>query len=154
MEQPTANPYQPPQSNVEGAGAAGDLVDAGKGRRFGTLVIDYIGFMVWAFIVGIILGLVFGERWAEALQAVPDFVFGAAVLFVYYAFFETLWARTPGKMVFGTRVVTEAGAPPGFGQVAKRTLCRFIPFEPFSFFGARGWHDSLSKTRVVMVRKG
>jgi len=32
-----------------------------------------------------------------------------------------------------------------------RTLCRYIPFEPFSFLGNKpiGWHDSLSKTLVV-----
>jgi hypothetical protein len=30
-----------------------------------------------------------------------------------------------------------------------RTICRFIPFEAFSFFGQKGWHDSISGTNVV-----
>jgi uncharacterized RDD family membrane protein YckC len=64
-----------------------------------------------------------------------------------------LWARTPGKWVFGTVVVNESGGKPSFGRVLKRTFSRFIPFEPFSFFGERGWHDSLSDTLVVRKRK-
>jgi uncharacterized RDD family membrane protein YckC len=54
-----------------------------------------------------------------------------------------------GKLLFGTFVVSASGAKPAFGQIVKRTLCRYIPFEPFSFFGETGWHDSISKTRVV-----
>lgn len=150
---PTANPYHPPESNVEGAAPADGLVDAGKGRRFGTLVVDYVGYMILAFVVGVFLGLIFGEGWVAVFKAVPEIVFGCGVLFLYYVFFEGLWGRTPGKLVFGTRVVTETGEPLTFGRVALRTLCRFIPFEPFSFFGAKGWHDSLSKTRVVMAKK-
>jgi hypothetical protein len=40
---------------------------------------------------------------------------------------------------------------PPFGTMVLRSLCRLIPFEPFSFLGsdARGWHDSITKTRVV-----
>ena len=46
----------------------------------------------------------------------------------------------------------ENGTKPRFGQVIGRTLCRFVPFEAFSFFGERGWHDKIPKTRVVMAR--
>ena len=48
-------------------------------------------------------------------------------------------------------VVNVHGAKPSVNAIIKRTLCRFIPFEPFTFLGlnSRGWHDSFSKTYVV-----
>jgi hypothetical protein len=49
-------------------------------------------------------------------------------------------------------VVGELDERPAFSQVVGRTLCRFIPFEVFSFFGEAGWHDSIPKTQVVAVR--
>jgi uncharacterized RDD family membrane protein YckC len=57
-----------------------------------------------------------------------------------------------GKLLSGTVVVNEAGGKPTIGQVFARTLCRFIPFEAFSFLGKRGWHDSIPKTHVVLAR--
>ena len=148
------NPFRPPQSNVELDATSAPLAmrAASRGRRFGTLVVDYIGFMALAIAVGLVLGFVFGDEGLQALQRVPEMVFGAALMIAYYLFFEGLWARTPGKWVFGTVVVDENGAKPRFGQVIGRTLCRFIPFEAFSVFGERGWHDKIPKTRVVMAR--
>ena len=70
----------------------------------------------------------------------------------YYMFFEGIWGRSPGKWIFGTAVVNEDGLKPSFGAIALRTICRFIPFEPFSFFGERGWHDKISNTYVIKVR--
>jgi uncharacterized RDD family membrane protein YckC len=143
------NPYQPPSSVIDAAVASHSLEPAGRGRRFGTFVVDYVGFMLLGLVVGMILGLILGEEGIKAIQKVPDFVFGIPVFFGYYAFFEGIWARTPGKWLFGTVVVSEAGHKPTIGQVLGRTACRFIPFEAFSFFGTSGWHDSIPKTRVV-----
>lgn len=41
------------------------------------------------------------------------------------------------------------GEKPSFSVIFKRTLCRLIPFDGFSFLGSRGWHDSISDTYVV-----
>lgn len=146
------NPYSPPQSEVELAQTEGDRVPAGKGRRFGTFVVDYVVFAVLTFLFFAVVGFVFGDAGVKAVQSVPDFLLSVLILSVYYIAFEGLWARTPGKLVFGTVVVTEAGAKPSLGQVAGRTLCRFIPFEVFSCLGERAWHDSIPKTRVVMAQ--
>jgi uncharacterized RDD family membrane protein YckC len=149
--QSDANPYHPPQSNVELPSAQSPSLEASKGRRFGTFVVDYVCFLACCFAIGIVLSLVLGEQAIEVIQGMPDVVLGLLILFVYYAVCEGLWARTPGKFVFGTRVVTLAGGKPPLGQIVQRTLCRFIPFEPLSFLGKRGWHDSISKTRVVRI---
>ena len=59
--------------------------------------------------------------------------------------------KTVGKMLTKSTVVREDGGRITLGQAFGRSLCRLIPFDAFSFLGstAVGWHDSISKTRVV-----
>lgn len=144
------NPYLPPATDVAVGDDRRPSTDASKLRRFGTFAVDYLLFMVCGGVFGFSIALVFGERGVAAIKAVPEFLLGVPVFIGYYLLFEGLWSRTPGKFIFGTVVVNDDLNKPSFLQVVKRTLCRFIPFEPFSFFGARGWHDSLSKTRVIL----
>lgn len=148
----TLNPYSPPQASVEPLPSERPLALASKGRRFGTFVIDYLLFMAMSFVFGVVVALLFGEAGMAFLRSLPDLVLGAGLFLVYYLFFEGLWARTPGKLAFGTKVVNESGGKPSLGQVFGRTLSRFIPFEALSTFGEKPWHDSLPKTRVVMAR--
>ena len=150
--EPDVDPYRPPATNVESAPGARPIVLASRGRRFGTFVVDQAGVFVLAFVIGIVVVLVFGESGLATLERVPDIVLGPILLLAYYLVFEGFWARTPGKLVFGTVVVSEAGLRPRFGQVVGRTLCRFIPFEPLSFFGSRAWHDRIPRTHVVLTR--
>ena len=77
---------------------------------------------------------------------------------LYYVPMEGLFGFTVGKLVTGTRVVNAQGGRPTWGQAFGRTLCRLIPFEPFSLFFSkdgevRGWHDSVPKTWVVRRRR-
>ena len=63
---------------------------------------------------------------------------------------ETLTkGRSLGKLITGTMVVNENGSLPTSNDFLKRNFSRIIPFDAFSFFGARGWHDSWSNTKVV-----
>ncbi|WP_309938245.1 RDD family protein [Aureibacter tunicatorum] len=64
---------------------------------------------------------------------------------------EVLFAKTIGKAITKTTVVNEDGKKPSPKEVALRTLCRFVPFEAFSFLNddAYGIHDKWSKTLVV-----
>jgi uncharacterized RDD family membrane protein YckC len=145
------NPYRPPQSAVlhaEDSGAQFEI--AGKWRRFGTLAVDMIVRMLtWTLPTTLLFAPPADPDIAWALSRMG---ISMAWIVAYYLVFEGLWGRTPGKWVCGTRVVDEDGRKPAFGTVVKRTLCRFIPFEPFSFLGERGWHDSISKTRVIRAR--
>jgi uncharacterized RDD family membrane protein YckC len=146
------NPYEPPGSEVAGVPVAMEL--AGKGRRFATFVIDYLGFFLFAAGVGVAVGIAFGQAGMAALHRVPGTLLGMGIFFIYYLFFEGVFGRTPGKWLLGTVVVDESGRPPSFGQVLGRTACRFIPFEPLSFFGTLGWHDGIPKTRVIRTPRG
>ena len=70
---------------------------------------------------------------------------------LYYFLTEAVFHRSPAKFLTGTRVVTEDNQEPTVGQIALRTLVRFVPFEPFSSRSGTWWHDRWSKTRVVKV---
>lgn len=76
------------------------------------------------------------------------FFFG--FLFVYYFVWESITARTPGKMVSLTRVVTLKGTRPALWQIFIRSLVRlFLPDLFFLPFLGVTLHDYVSKTRVV-----
>jgi uncharacterized RDD family membrane protein YckC len=146
------NPYSAPESAVADIDHRPRSL-ASKGQRFGTLVIDYLCFFVVSFLFDIVIIVLFGPKGMQALKGVPNFLIGMLMMLAFYCFFEGVWARTPGKFMLGTAVVTAKGEKPGFSQVIGRTLCRFIPFDAFSFlWGEAGWHDSISKTQVVRVR--
>jgi uncharacterized RDD family membrane protein YckC len=152
VEEPR-NPYAAPKAPVAEYEVQQEIEPVSKGVRFGEFVVDYIGFFLFAVIVGVVIGAAFGEAGVAAIQAIPDMLLGVTFMFVYYTFFEGIWARSPGKLIFRTKVVTDDGGKPSFGKIALRTVCRFIPFEAFSFlFAERGWHDKLSGTTVVSTK--
>ena len=148
-----ANPFRPPTAEVDllPDPAEGRPL-AGKGRRFATLLLDYVGYYILALVVGIVMGIALGRQALHLLQGVNAYIFGFALFFGYYLFFEGLWGRTPAKMILGTVVTDLKGQPPTFTTVLKRTLARCVPFEAFTFFGENGFHDKASRTRVVRTR--
>ena len=133
---------------------AAPLAQASQAQRFLTLLLDWFFCYVCGFIAGFIL-VVFGLQ--NYARGVDGLVLGGIILVTYYTLLETLFGRTPGKLIMGTRVVDEDGSRPSFDQVLGRTLCRFIPFEAFTFLGNKGvpygWHDKIPKTKVVTTRK-
>ena len=63
--------------------------------------------------------------------------------------FEQCLGKTPAKYITRTQVLAVDGKKPAFAAIVVRNLCRFIPFEAFSFLGEKGWHDQFSNTIVV-----
>jgi uncharacterized RDD family membrane protein YckC len=156
MEQ---NRYAAPRSRVDEADAPQDASEvASRGRRLLNVLIDFGGYMALSMFIGVLLALVYPPAIAALDNTGPlfDYAFGIGVMMLYYVPLEVLFGRTLGKLLTGTRVINEAGERPSFGQVLGRTAARFIPFEAFSFLGNNGvgWHDTLSHTRVVRVRRG
>ncbi len=137
------NPYAAPRADEHVAVDDADgyaLPDATRGTRFVNLLIDYVFNVILMTVVGMMAP---SETWSGLL--------GYPVMIGYYLFFEATFGATPGKMITKTRVVRTDGGKPSFGQILGRTFARYVPFEPFSFFGAAptGWHDRWSGTRVV-----
>ncbi len=161
------DPYRAPESRV-----AAELPEerlaieaAGRWRRFFNWAIDYacftllsiallIPYTVWLAMQGDEAGLAALEQ----PNFVRDYGIGILGMLLYYVPMEGLFGFTVGKLVTGTRVVNTQGGRPTWAQAFGRTLCRLIPFEPFSLFFSkdgevRGWHDSVPKTWVVRRRR-
>ena len=121
---------------------------ADKGTRFGNFIIDKIGFFFIIFLHAMIL-----DGWLGVIpeNGSPFLGFYFFFLYVmYHALFEHFFKKTPGKFMTNTIVVNEDGSEPNFKEILIRNLSRLIPFDPISFLVSNtGWHDQISKTKVV-----
>ena len=131
------------------------LEPAGRARRFANYLIDFVAQLLLVFLLAVVSTIIWGESSMAWIETTPDILLGVAMMFAYYVPMESLTGRTVGKFITRTIVVDEEGRRPTFGQVFGRTLARLIPFEAFTFFNseARGLHDSLPKTYVVIKRQ-
>ncbi|MFE2941415.1 RDD family protein [Streptomyces sp. NPDC059255] len=109
------------------------------GRRFGALFAD------WGLCMLIAYGLLADGDW----QASGNWALG--VLLVLGVLTVGTVGFTPGKRIFGLRVIAEGGGRLGFWRVLVRTvlLCIAIPALVWDRDG-RGLHDRLA--RAVQVR--
>ena len=71
----------------------------------------------------------------------------------YFIILEYKIGRTIGKYITKTKVVTEIGEQPNLKSIIIRTFCRLIPFDSLSFLfkDGEGWHDTISKTKVINI---
>lgn len=134
---------------------------AGNGKRFANYIIDYI-FMYLLIIIIALLAFIFSDLFMISptdffpQSTLGNYVLGIILSTLYYTLIEFLTGgRTIGKFITKTKVITSDGQKPDFKTCLIRSLCRFIPFEAFSFFGSTdsGWHDSISNTRVVLNKQ-
>jgi uncharacterized RDD family membrane protein YckC len=120
---------------------------AGKEKRLVNFLVDILlACYVFPFAVGFTLGIL---GLGSILDIIPDLLLGLTIILSYYVIFEQCVGKTPAKYITRTKVFTVDGKKPTFTNIMVRNLCRFIPFEAFSFLGKKGWHDQLSKTIVV-----
>jgi uncharacterized RDD family membrane protein YckC len=136
---------------------------ASKNRRFANYVIDSIVIVLMLLVIitsVVIIAILFELHdlliWMQQIPRVQSYAIGAVFSTAYFFIFEAAGATTFGKLITGTKVVmAETGAKPAAGTILKRSLVRLIPFQAFSFLGegSTGWHDSISGTTVVDVKK-
>lgn len=132
---------------------------ASRNKRFVNFILDIIFFTILSVIIAVILGVVIVIVSPESLSffekdnKLIHYLFNFIVAMIYYSTFEFLTGRTIAKYITKTKVITENGEKPDFRTIIIRSLCRFIPFEPFTYLGSEssGLHDQLSKTRVVEI---
>ena len=110
------------------------------GRRFGALFVD------WALCMVIAYGLLSGGHWRPAGN------WALLVLLVISVLTVGTIGSTPGKRLFGLRVVAEDGGRLGFGRAVLRSvlLCVAIPALVWDRDG-RGLHDRLSRSVQVRI---
>lgn len=155
MEQPNADLLEEFEQTV-------NLIPVSPGVRFVNMLIDTICLYAMTFALTFILSLMIllagpREYDSESFETRDDGAMQMLLLFggyLYAILFYTLFeyfgkGRTLGKMATGTIAVREDGSRLTFKDAFLRSLCRCIPFEPFSAFGYRPWHDSITRTMVV-----
>ena len=89
-----------------------------------------------------------------AIYIIPYYLYYAII---YFAVFWWIWGATPGKLIFGLRVVDETGGPIGIERALVRTvqIPLFLGFIWASFDEQRqGIHDKLAGTYVIDKRHG
>jgi len=120
-------------------------------RRFANSLIDtviiYILFVIFIF-------LLFNSNPSSMYSDGLNYSI-YLIWLAYYTIMEMTTGKTIGKFITGTRVITVDGEKPGLKTAFIRSLCRFIPFDHFSFLGSpcKGWHDTIAKSRVIYENK-
>lgn len=118
---------------------------ASNGIRFGNYLIDQviIYFLVFFTAIYTMPMSLLTEQWG-------GYLIGIIYSFSYYCILESITrGKTIGKLITRTRALKSDGELPGFFDIFKRSLCRFIPFEIFSIFFDTPWHDSIPDMMVV-----
>jgi uncharacterized RDD family membrane protein YckC len=123
-------------------------INASKTKRFFNYLIDLIIIYIFVFGSAFLLAIT-NPKVASENAALLGYTLAFIGILGYYSLFEGLTSQTIGKMITGTIVITEDGNKISFKNALIRSLCRLIPFEGLSFFGERGWHDTITETRVV-----
>lgn len=128
---------------------------ASNGQRFANYIVDWIIMYILITIVLVAILLMTDDAYIDQTTGEPtlgiSYFVAFLIMLVYYISMESLFARSVGKFVTKTKVITQIGEKPDTGTIVQRTFCRIIPFDQLSFLGApgRGWHDSISRTYVV-----
>lgn len=93
---------------------------------------------------------------------IPYYIVTLLVNMLYFTYFHGIAGQTPGKMIFGLKVVqtTEEKMTPGIaflrwvGYIVSG-LFLYLGFIWIAFDGKKqGWHDKIAGTIVIQVRKG
>jgi len=136
--------------------------DADKTKRVINYLVDLVCVYIFMFFLTFMLGIALAIIYPSALNIIKDVennMWLKYLLFFtsamgYYIIFEAASGQTIGKMLTKTKVVDRNGNKPAFSIIFLRSLCRLIPFNPLSFLFNldSGWHDQLSKTKVVELR--
>jgi len=131
---------------------------AGFWVRFGAYLIDFLGMMGGAFLMGLVLGYLFGP---DLVDVLPDVFWNYFSYVIYSAFTLTIWSTTFGKYMYGLKVVNNENQDISFSQALKRSL-----LQPLStlLFGIgywnmnkndkkQAWHDTKAETTVIQESK-
>lgn len=149
-----------------------DKADAGEVEMNGTMISHLsdrnimaaswkkrlLNFILDSIFIGLLTNaalVIAGEKQSftdtTVLFSWPSLAYSVATTLIYYIILEGITGRSIAKYITQTKVIVqENSTKPTFMRCVIRTLCRYIPFDVFSFFSSHpiGWHDSISGTIV------
>ena len=147
------------QAEVRKANPLNMIPTASMGKRFVNYLIDALVFLALTYMLGFVISIVLLFVAPDMLNNIAegkgfvDYLITYSIYFIYDVFSEYVFGRSLGKLVTKTKVIDLNGNRPDFTTIVFRSLGRLIPFDALSYLGsdAVGWHDQVSKTRVVDV---
>lgn len=134
---------------------------ASTGARFANYIIDVIVFNILSRLISLVIafyGLYVFEQQLYEASIVLFYIFAYIIAFTQNAFYYTIIEGatkgvTLGKLITGTRAIRSDGNAFTMKDALLRSLCRIVPFEPFSALWGQPWHDKWTKTEVVRIRR-
>ena len=142
-----------------------EYVPATQGQRFINWLVDNILLRIVVakltvkILINFLLGVApeftytnFGDGPTVAAYVI-SFVFVTFHYLFYYTICEKAFkGYTLGKLFSGTRAIRADGGELTVKDALLRSLSRMVPFEAFSGFSDRPWHDKWTDTIVVKAR--
>jgi uncharacterized RDD family membrane protein YckC len=133
---------------------------ADSGKRFGNYLIDRVVFyFVWLGFSSIaarpLAFILISTTRNRNVRKIEVFFMALVAFVVFFTAFEGFSkGKTPGKWITGTRVVTSDGGMITLKMAFIRSLCRLVPFEPFSALKnpSYPWHDRWTRTLVIVEK--
>jgi hypothetical protein len=129
-------------------------------RRFFAAYIDALLFSIFLVAMNFILDSIFEVQLFEIQTVSPLKLLALQVssAILFYIVVEFSFGITPGKKLLGLQItgLINQNRNARLIQVIKRTLMRFVPFEPFSILISNEyimWHDAVSNTKVTQKLK-
>ena len=138
---------------------------ATNGQRFLNWLIDNL-FMrfVLSYVTGTAVGYIIGNFFTDYANHITydqntwDLLLLSYLIAIFnYIIYYTICEKgfrgyTLGKLLTGTRAIRENGEELSFKDAFLRSLSRLVPFEAFSGFDYKPWHDRWTKTIVIKAR--
>ena len=140
------------------------LEPASVGIRFANLLIDTLCYYGIMLLVGVALGIILQSSDGNiensflvredigslSLQYLLSF---ATYLGMFTILEGSAKGKTLGKLITGSRAIKIDGNTLSWKDAFMRSLCRIVPFEAFSAFGGKPWHDRWTDTIVIQEKK-
>ncbi|MFY7899041.1 MAG: RDD family protein [Chitinophagaceae bacterium] len=124
-----------------------------KNVGIGTRVINFLIDTIIIFLISLFSFKAW--NWYVRFYGLFPINFGTlffSISFIYYTFFETIFARTPGKWLSYSKVINADGSKANVLKVMLRSLIRITVIDCFFIpFLDKPLHDFVSKTEVVEI---
>jgi uncharacterized RDD family membrane protein YckC len=136
---------------------------AGFWIRAAALLIDSLILGTFQFVVEFVVGYVLSRAGVSPIPEAIEMdlqVMSLLVQIFYFCWFRTHSGATPGKMVFGLKVIDHGGGPVRLGQAVKRWFAQILSGVLLGYgYMKAGWspekmsmHDGIARTRVIYAR--
>lgn len=127
-----------------------DNIKVDSGKRLLGHIID-VAFIMFMTIMILKFAIIAESTTISNLEI--DLTYFAFYFLYFFGSEATCNGKTIGKKLLRMSVTNDKGESTSMQKIGLRTLCRFIPFDIFSFLWGGNWHDNISGTYVVSDNK-